>query len=333
MHRLFVFKLRFWVISQVISKAVIVWSSLRINYVFILFRIHRRDCSVPWCLHILTFNIHSLAWLWKLLLPSFPVPVNRVWLAREHCCIAWTNRECGRHLVMPPLVAVRIWESVSQMRPWVDHRWDSATLVCWWDTVDTTLLFKVALSNRHWLEGEIFLTIIYFLRVISGFWKSFFSWPSTAARVDRALRPNSCLIRRIGQDSKHMSAVFVRVILGRCSNTLGFILILYCFTAFSKLLIRLNWCVSSTEVLDIVIWVIIRTEIFFSRHFPCWRHLWALSILPCCGRRVLWLIPCVHLLVMRQHIFHVLGCLWLFLVLVMLSLLDAQVLFHHVHRL
>lgn len=50
-----------------------------------------------------------------------------------------------------------------------------------------------------------------------------------------------------------MSAVFVRVILGRCSNTLGFILILYCFTAFSKLLIRLNWCVSSTEVLDIVI--------------------------------------------------------------------------------
>ena len=229
-----------------------------------------------------------------------------------------TDCECRRYLVMPLTAQTPIWRSVCLVRSWMDHWRNSTTLECWWDTILPNMLFEITVSYSHWLKRKIFLGIIYFLRIISRIWPVCLAGTSTATRVDRAFRSVSRLICRIGEDSKHVSTVFVWVILGRCPDTLRFILILYCFTAFPKLLICLDlWipCISSLP------------------YFSPRRHLWALSIFPCCGGRILGFIPNIQFLVMSQDTFHVLGRLWLLLGLLMLPLLHLQVPFYHVHWL
>lgn len=208
------------------------------------------------------------------------------------------------------------------MRPWVDHWRNGTTLVCWWDTTVASWLFKVELrkvtwSYSHWLEGKIFLTIVYLFRVIPCFGNLCFSYLWTTPWVDGALRSISWLFCRISEDSKHVSTVLVRIVLWRCTNALWFILILYSFTAFSKLLICLNLWISCKSFSRCYC-----LRCFWSCWYMWW-HLWALSILPGCSRRILWSISYIQSLIMFQHIFHVLGRLWLFLILLMLLLLDA----------
>jgi len=224
--------------------------------------------------------------------------------------------ECGWYLIMPSPAATTIWLSAYLMRPGMDHRRNSATLVSGRDSIQCCIiLLKITLSNFYWLKWKVSLIIIYFSGVISHMPTSI-SWTSAATSWAHGTISRS--FSRVIEDSKHMSAVLMWVILDRCSDTLWFIWIFYGFTVFAILLIRflisLNLRVSVIAGNSGINMCLCR---FFS----------------CCRTRVHWSVCYIRPLVMSQDSLHIFGGLRLRVVFLMFSLLNTQVLLNHMHWL